>query len=354
VSARRILLVASSALVVMVTLAGCGGSGAPGPRTVTAVFSDVGNLTDGAQVQLAEVPIGRVTSIALEGDKAKVTMELSRSARVPANVTAALSQTTILGDQFIEMEVPKSGTGTGTATKAGTTSATGSSGAAAGAAAQLRNGAVIRHTTIVPDVEQLVQAGAQVFGSVSTTELEQIIAAGGEGFTGQEASLKAFLSDLSSVATSYAQHTSQFSTAINGMNELSATLAPSSGATATALTTLSKTVAILAQQSSQFETLLQSLDNLSIQGRQIVETYYPQIVTQLQALTAVSGQLSQNQADLAGVLRELPANDSALPSSVRAGYLQLYENIIVCGLPDGGENDSSPAFTCAPTGSSGK
>jgi ABC-type transporter Mla subunit MlaD len=117
---------------------------------------------------------------------------------------------------------------------------------------------------------------------------------------------------------------------------------------------LSKTVAILAQQSSQFETLLQSLDNLSIQGRQILETYYPQIVTQLQALAAVSGQLSQNQADLAGVLRELPANDSALPSSVRAGYLQLYENIIVCGLPDGGEDDSSPAFTCAPTGSSGK
>jgi phospholipid/cholesterol/gamma-HCH transport system substrate-binding protein len=332
-SVRRLLVAPAAALVAVVALAGCGGPGAPGPRTVTAVFSNVGNLADGAQVQLAEIPVGRVTSIALEGDKAKVTMAVSRSARIPTNVTAALSQTTILGDQFIEMDVPKSDFG---------------------AVAELRNGAVIRHTTVVPDVEQLVQAGAQVFGSVSTTELEQIIAAGGEGFAGQEASLKTFLRDLSSVATTYAQHTSQFSTAINGMNQLAATLAPSSGATATALTTLSKTVGILAQQSSQFETLLQSLDTLSVQGRQILETYYPQIVTQLQALQAVSGQLSQNQGDLAGILRELPANDSALPSSVRAGYLQLYENIIVCGLPDGGENDSSPAATCAPTGSSGK
>ena len=68
----------------------------------------------------------------------------------------------------------------------------------------------------------------------------------------------------------------------------------------------------------------------------------------------MSGQLSQNQGALAGILRELPANDSALPSSVRSDYLQLYENIIVCGLPDGGEDDSSPAFTCAPTGSGGK
>jgi phospholipid/cholesterol/gamma-HCH transport system substrate-binding protein len=339
---RHTLLVAAAALLGVVALAGCGGPGKPGPRTVTAVFSDVGNLADGAQVQLAEIPVGRVTSIALEGDKAEVTMQLSQSARIPANVTAALSQTTILGDQFIEMELPKSDTGTG------------GTGTGVDAVAQLRNGAVIRHTTIVPDVEQLVQAGAQVFGSVSTTELEQIIAAGGEGFAGQEASLKTFLSDLSSVATTYAQHTSQFSTAINGMNQLTATLAPSSSATATALTTLSKTVGILAAQSSQFETLLQSLDNLSVQGRQILETYYPQIVTQLQALQAVSGQLSQNQGDLAGILRELPVNDSALPSSVRAGYLQLYENIIVCGLPDGGEDDSSPAATCAPTGSSNK
>jgi phospholipid/cholesterol/gamma-HCH transport system substrate-binding protein len=337
VSGRRILPVAAVALVTIVTLAGCGGPGGPGPRTATAVFSDVGNLADGAQVQLAEIPVGRVTSIALQGDKAKVTMQLSQSAHIPANVTAALSQTTILGDQFIEMEVP-------------TTDA----GAAGGAVAQLRDSAVISHTTIVPDVEQLVQAGAQVFGAVSTTELEQIIAAGGEGFAGQEASLKSFLSDLSSVAATYAQHTSEFSTAINGMNQLTATLAPSSGATATALTTLSKTVAILAQQSSQFETLLQSLDNLSVQGRQILETYYPQIVAQLQGLQAVSGQLSQNQGDLAGILQELPANNSALPSSVRAGYLQLYENIIVCGLPDGGEDDSSPATTCAPNGSSGK
>jgi phospholipid/cholesterol/gamma-HCH transport system substrate-binding protein len=337
VTARRLGPIVAAALLVVLTLAGCGGPRPAGLRTATAVFSDVGNLSKGAQVQLAEIPIGSVTSIALDGTRAKVTMEISKSARIPANATAALDQTTILGDQFIDLEVP-----------------TNERGSAAGAVPQLRNGATIAHTTIVPDVEQLVQAGAQVFGSISTSELEAIIAAGGEGFTGQEASLKSFLGDLSSVTAGYAQHTSQFTTAINGLNQLSATLAPSSGATASALTTLSHTVAILAQQSSQFETLLQSVDNLSVQGRQILETYYPQIVTQLKTLQAVSGQLSQNQGALAGVLQELPANNAALPSSVRSGYLQLYENIIVCGLPGGGENDNSPAFTCAAKGSNGK
>ena len=72
-------------------------------------------------------------------------------------------------------------------------------------------------------------------------------------------------------------------------------------------------------------------------------------MTQLQTLQAVSGQLAQHQADLAGLLSEIPVADAALPQAVRNGYVQLYENIIVCGMPGLGEDDTAPAFTCAPT-----
>jgi phospholipid/cholesterol/gamma-HCH transport system substrate-binding protein len=259
-----------------------------------------------------------------------VTLAFDNGVRIPADVSAAINRTTILGDQFVQLDVPKNETG-----------------AAAATAPQLADGAQITHTSLVPDVEQFVQAGSEVFGAISTTELEQIIEAGGEGFTGQEASLKAFLADLSTVANGYAQHTSDITQAVNGLNSLTATLAPNSSANATALSNLSQTVAILAKNSSQFETLLQSLDNLSSQGRSILENYYPQIVTQLQTLQAVSSQVAQHQADLAGLLSEIPAADNALPQAVQNGYVQLYENIIVCGIPGLGE-DSSPAFTCAP------
>ena len=250
-------------------------------------------------------------------------------------MSAAIGRTTILGDQFVNLVVPKNETGAGAAT-----------------APQLADGARIQHTSIVPDVEQFVAAGSQVFGAISTTELEQIIQAGGEGFTGQEASLKAFLTDLTTVANGYAHHTDDITQAVNGLNSLTASLAPTSGATATALTNLSQTVAILAKNSSQFETLLQSLDSLSTQGRSLLENYYPQIVTQLQTLQAVSSQLAQHQSDLAGLLSQIPAADSALPQTVRNGYVQLYENIIVCGIPGLGA-DRSAAFTCAPPHSSG-
>jgi phospholipid/cholesterol/gamma-HCH transport system substrate-binding protein len=329
---RRLAAVPFAAALVM-ALTGCSVSGGGNQRTATAIFTDVGDLSNGAQVQLADVPVGSVQSIALDGDGAKVTLSFDHGVRIPADVSAAINRTTILGEQFVQLNVPKDQTG-----------------AAAATAPQLANGARIAHTSLVPDVEQFVQAGSEVFGAISTTELEQIIEAGGEGFTGQEASLKTFLADLSAVATGYAQHTGDITQAVNGLNSLTASLAPASGASATALSNLSQTVAILAKNSSQFETLLQSLDNLSSQGRSLLENYYPQIVTQLQTLQAVSGQVAQHQADLAGLLSEIPVADNALPQAVQNGYVQLYENIIVCGLPGMGE-DSSAAFTCAPRSS---
>ena len=90
-------------------------------------------------MQLADVPVGSVRSIVLDGDKAKVTLAFDNGVRIPADVSAAINRTTILGDQFVQLDVPKNETG-----------------AAAATAPQLADGAQITHTSLVPDVEQFV------------------------------------------------------------------------------------------------------------------------------------------------------------------------------------------------------
>lgn len=309
--------------VAVPALAGCDTAGPPATVSVSAVFSDVGDLVNGAPVQMADVPVGQVTGISLDGDRARVTMALDRSADVPDNVTAKLERTTILGQRFVELAPPRA------------------------AGPPLTDGARITRSTVVPTVEQLVSAGAQLFGSISNSQLAEIIQAGGQGFEGQAASLRQLLNDLSSVTAGYASRTAQITTVVNGLNQLTASLAPDAGTDAEAIGELNQTVTVLAAQSTRFENLLTALNGLSIQGNTLLTTYYPQIVDQVKALEAVSDQLAVNQQDLAGLLEYLPLHDATISSAVRNDYVQVLENIIVCGIPDGGSSPA-PAFTCTP------
>ena len=321
--ARRLGAVAAAAALCC-GLSGCLISSTPS-ITVSALFSDAGTLANGAQVKLADVPVCHVTAIQLEGARAEVTMAIDRSARVPADVVAKLSRTTILGERYVDLAVP-----------------------AHHPAALLADGATIAHTAVVPGVEQVIGRSAQLFGAISASELAQIITAGGQGFAGQAASLRQFLNDLSTVTAGYASRTAQIQTAVQSLDRLGTSLAPTSGPDAQAFSTLSQTVSVLASDATRFESLLQSLDNVSTQGDSILSNYFPQVTDQLKALAAVSGQLAQHQQDLANLLEYLPMHDATMSSSTRNDYLQILNNLIVCGIPGGGSTPT-PAFSCSPS-----
>jgi phospholipid/cholesterol/gamma-HCH transport system substrate-binding protein len=318
-------------LALVALSAGCLVGGSPTSMTATAYFSDAEDLVVGAQVQMADVPVGRVTAISLAGSRAKVTMSFDKSARVPADATAAIDQTTILGEHFVQLQTPRTAVGRG-------------------GDPLLADGGTITHTAVIPTVEQFVSAGAQVFGSVSTNDLAQIIDAGGQGFDGQAASLRQLLNSLSAVTTGYAGHTSDIQTVVNSLDQLGSTLAPSSGPDAQAVTNLAQTVAILAQQSGRFTDLLEALNGVSTQGRSLLETYMPEIDDQLTALGAVAGQLGSHQQDVLGILHELPLHNTSLPKDVVNNFVQVLDNLIVCGIPGGGADPSSAAATCGSAG----
>ena len=310
--------------VLAVTLAGCGGGGTA-TITTSALFSDAGTLAQGAQVKVADVPVGSVSAISLEGTRAKVTMSIDRSARVPANVTAKIDRTTILGERYIALAIPKHPIGL------------------------LANGEPIRRTAVVPTVEQVLGAGSEVFGAVSASDLAAIVNAGGQGFSGEAASLHQLLGNLSAVSAGYASRTAQIATAVKSLDRLGSAMAPTSGPDAQAIANLSATVKVLSANSAQFEKLLQSLNDVSQQGATILSSEYPRIVDQLQALAAVGNQLAQHQQDLAQLLEWLPQHDATMTESVRNNFLQILNNLIVCGIPGGG-SQSTPANSCTKGG----
>lgn len=95
-------------LAAVVLAFGTACSGGDSSGAVVAYFRDAGDLVSGAEVQLSDVAVGTVVSIEAvrEGSSvvAKVTMELDSTSEVPAeDLTALVRQTSLLGEQFVEL-----------------------------------------------------------------------------------------------------------------------------------------------------------------------------------------------------------------------------------------------------------
>jgi len=310
-------------LLMPAVLAGCS-SGSSGMMTASAVFPDVSDLVNGAPVQFAGITVGDVTSISLHDAQADVVMAIRRSADVPAGVTAELRQTTILGEHYVAL-VDNGGN-----------------------QAPLAAGARITKTEFVPGIQQLVSAGAEVFGAINAAQLAQIVDNGAQGFGGQAASIRRLIDDFDTILGGYASRSPEITSVIDNLNRFNATLAPNAQQDAQSISNLAQTTSILAQQSAQFVQLLQSLDDLAVQGHSILATGLTQSEDQINALSAVASQLAQHQTDLATVLEELPLHNGALASLTVNNYAQILEDIIVCGVPGGGAGTTADS-TCTPS-----
>lgn len=293
--------------------------------TASATFSDVADLVAGAPVQYADISVGSVQSISLSGDEARVVMTIDRDAQVPADVTAELTESSILGQHLVALVAPSPG------------------------GPMLQNGAVIGKTAFVPGIQQLVESGAAVFGAINGAQLSQIINNGAQGFGGQAANLRQLLNDFDTILAGYSTRSGEITSLIDNLDAFNSTLAPNAQQNAQAVSNLAQTTQILAQQSSRFEQLLQSLNDLATQGNSILSTGLGQTEDQINALAAVATQLYQHQRDLATILEELPGHNQALASLTVNNYAQILEDIIVCGIPGGGAGNT-PDSTCAPGG----
>ena len=73
---------------------------------VTAKFDNIGGLKVRAPVKSAGVTVGRVTAIALDSKsyQGRVTMELEEGVQFPADTSAKILTSGLLGDQYVGLE----------------------------------------------------------------------------------------------------------------------------------------------------------------------------------------------------------------------------------------------------------
>lgn len=87
-------------------LPGTEGNG-PGSYVISAQLPDVNNIQANSRVRVADVTVGHVTKIERQGWHALVTMQLNADVNLPANATAKIGTTSLLGSYHIELAPPK-------------------------------------------------------------------------------------------------------------------------------------------------------------------------------------------------------------------------------------------------------
>jgi phospholipid/cholesterol/gamma-HCH transport system substrate-binding protein len=97
-------LLAGLAALAYLSVAIAGVRIAPRPHyLVTARFSSVGALREGATVAIAGVPVGRVHAIGLASYQADTALEIDRNVELPADTIASIRTLGLLGETYVSL-----------------------------------------------------------------------------------------------------------------------------------------------------------------------------------------------------------------------------------------------------------
>lgn len=324
-------------LALLVGLAACAvpGTGGGGRITVTAFFSDIDALEHHATVEMSGVSVGRVSHIQVDGSEAKLTLSLRKGAGVPADAVPVIATPTLLGSQVVDLRVP-----------------------ANDHAGPVQDGAVLadaaRPGKLEPDLESLVRSGNQllgVLGAEGTTALARVISENAQGFGPEGGDLRAVLDSLDTVTAGYASRTQTIQTLLRNLDAFTSATGPSAQADAEALTNLAHATEELDRQKDRLVNLLASLSSLGAQTSSFLSADLDEITHQLSALNTVATGLARQQASLGRVVEYLNGHNLGTSRVVDKNddFTQVLNDFVVCGLPGGGEDPTSPLNSCSNT-----
>jgi phospholipid/cholesterol/gamma-HCH transport system substrate-binding protein len=255
-----------------VPLPGVQGQG-PGAFTVKAEMPDVDNIEQNSRVRVGDVTVGNVSKIEREGWHALVTMTLNGDVVLPANATAKVGQTSLLGSQHIELSPPKDAAPEG----------------------RLKDGSVIPLSAsgAYPTTEQTLAALSLLLNGGGLANVQDITQAFSTAFTGREAELRSLIEQLDVFISNANAQKDDIIAAAQSLNNLVGQLAADKPVIDEALRTVPDALKVLSDQRNQLADALTQLGKFSALAADSVNQTKESLVAELRDL----GPVLQSLAD---------------------------------------------------------
>lgn len=311
--------VAVGALVLCLALAGCSdwrglnsvplpgvqGVG-PGAFTIQAQMPDVDNIEQNSRVRVGDVNVGTVTKIERQGWHALVTMQLNPDVELPANATATLGQTSLLGSLHIELAPPKDAPPQG----------------------RLHEGSLIPLASSgkYPSTEQTLSAIALLLNGGGIGNIQDITDALSIAFAGRENDLRSLIEQLDKAIGYLDDQKQDIIAASESLNNLVGQFAAQKPVVDKALKTIPDALAVLKDQRNNLSDALAQLGKFSALAADSVNQTKDALIQELKDLGPVVESLANAGPALTRALSFLPTfpfPKETLTNWMRGDYANL-------------------------------
>ncbi|HCU49658.1 MAG TPA: mammalian cell entry protein [Micromonosporaceae bacterium] len=259
-------------LSIALILAGCdatlpGGAPTGSSYVVTAEFGDVLDLVPQAAVKVNDVTVGSVEEIKLSGWVAVVRLRVSNDVKLPDNASAAIRQSSLLGEKFVALAAPATEAPQGSLGNGDTIGL-----------AQTRRGA---------EVEEVLAALGLLLNGGGLAQLKTINQEVVKALSGREAEAKGALHELDRFITGLDAQKVEIVRAIEALDRLSTGLAEQTVTIGNAIDALAPGLTVLAEQRAQLTSALTALRDLSTVGVRVIDASKKDTVASLNALQPI-------------------------------------------------------------------
>jgi phospholipid/cholesterol/gamma-HCH transport system substrate-binding protein len=255
-ASRRFGTVVIAVTVLSMLLSGCGGwhglnsvpmpgteGDGPGAFTIQAQMPDVNNIQQNSRVRVGDVNVGTVTNIERQGWHALLTMRLNGDVKLPANATATIGQTSLLGSLHIELAPP----------------------VAEPAEGRLREGSLIPLASGggYPSTEQTLAAVSLLLNGGGIGQIQDITTAFGTAFAGREKGLRSLITQLDTFVRNTNAQTEDIIAATDSLNNLVSGFAEQRPVVDKALDTIPDALAVIKDERTKLADTLDQLGKFS-------------------------------------------------------------------------------------------
>jgi phospholipid/cholesterol/gamma-HCH transport system substrate-binding protein len=293
-----------------------------------AVFANVLNLPDDAQVRNGAEVIGQVSNITTNNFQADLTLDIKDGVHIPVGTTAQIRFDNPLGDEFVALESPTSLSSVGVPISQGSP--------------YLKPGSLIPEslTSTAPSVEDTFGALSLVLNGGGINQLQVIIHELNNTFRGNQPQIRSFLTTIDQGLNSLAGGRTAIDNALVSIEGLTRKLNGGRNTIANGINALAPAIGVLASENGQIQSLIGELSDLGSIGTRVAQQSGQDSVNDVKALLPVVQQLQAVSQQLSPDLGALASFEAETPKIAPGDYLQV--NVIANVLLPAGAYEPSP------------